>query len=272
MILGRNPQRALRPIFRAFAKEFLQYAKTHTKPGTHTFYSVCLDRLLTFAAIADAPLNAITGEMVSRYARHRQEVPENSVVTVNGDLRTLRRVLHLAVEWGKLDRAPAIHELPQAQGPGPRSELRGRGAVSGEGFRESPRCNDSGGRYRDAPEQRTVPAALGRCGLDSAPRIPARSDSRSPGQDARAHSEAFPSPRVRRRFYSGARRRQRPRRSNPRLCSGRGQLGTHHIRAAPARRQQSKMPSWRALSSTAGVTRSEPAPHSPAWTVSRWPV
>jgi integrase len=104
------------PIFRAFAKEFLQYAKTHTKPGTHTFYSVCLDRLLTFAAIADAPLDAITGETVSRYARHRQEVPENSVVTVNGDLRTLRRVLHLAVEWGKLDRAPAIHELPQPQG------------------------------------------------------------------------------------------------------------------------------------------------------------
>ena len=100
-------------MFRAFAKEFLQYAKTHTKPGTHTFYSVCLERLLTFAAIADAPLDAITGETVSRYARHRQEVPENSVVTVNGDLRTLRRVLHLAVEWGKLDRAPAIHELPQ---------------------------------------------------------------------------------------------------------------------------------------------------------------
>jgi integrase len=104
------------PVFRAFAKEFLQFAKTHTKPGTHTFYSVCLDRLLTFAAIADTPLNAITGETVSRYARYRQEVPKNSVVTVNGDLRTLRRIFHLAVEWGKLDRVPAIHELPQPQG------------------------------------------------------------------------------------------------------------------------------------------------------------
>lgn len=104
------------PIFRAFAKEFLQYVKTNTKPGTHTFYSVCLDRLLTFAAIADAPLDAITGETVSRYARHRQEVPENSVVTVNGDLRTLRRILHLGVEWGRLDRVPSIHELPQSKG------------------------------------------------------------------------------------------------------------------------------------------------------------
>src|SRR5580658_2675071 len=104
------------PIFRTFAKEFLQYAKTHTKAGTHTFYSACLERLLTFAAIADAPLDAITGETVSRYARHRQEVPENAVVTVNGDLRTLRRMLHLAVEWGKLDRVPTIHELPQSKG------------------------------------------------------------------------------------------------------------------------------------------------------------
>lgn len=104
------------PIFRAFAKEFLHYAKTHTKPGTHTFYDVCLDRLLTFAAIADAHLNAITGDLVSRYARYRQDVPKNSVITVNGDLRTLRRILHLAVEWGRLDRVPAIHELPQSKG------------------------------------------------------------------------------------------------------------------------------------------------------------
>jgi integrase len=104
------------PIFRTFAKEFLQYANTHTKPGTRTFYSVCLARLLTFAAIADAPLDAITGETVSRYARHRQELPKNSAVTVNGDLRTLRRILHLAVEWGRLVHVPTIHELPQSKG------------------------------------------------------------------------------------------------------------------------------------------------------------
>ena len=104
------------PIFRAFAKEVLQHIKTQRKAGTHTFYRVSLDRLLTFAAIADAPLDAITGDVVSRYARYRQEVPKNSVVTVNGDLRTLRRVFSLAVEWGKLDRSPVIHELPQSQG------------------------------------------------------------------------------------------------------------------------------------------------------------
>lgn len=104
------------PIFRVFAKDVLQHVKTQRKAGTHTFYRVSLDRLLTFTAIADAPLDAITGDVVSRYARHRQEVPKNSVVTVNGDLRTLRRIFSLAVEWGKLDRAPVIHELPQPKG------------------------------------------------------------------------------------------------------------------------------------------------------------
>jgi len=111
-----QPTTSAPPIFRAFSKEFLQYAKTHTKPGTVTFYEGCLDRLLTFAAIADAPLNAITGEQASRYARHREEVAKNSIVTVNGDLRTLRRILKIAVDWGRLDHAPAIHELPQPKG------------------------------------------------------------------------------------------------------------------------------------------------------------
>lgn len=104
------------PIFRAFAKEFSQYAKTHTKAGTVKFYEGCLERLLAFAAIADSPLDAITGDLASRFARHRGEVAKNSVVTINGDLRTLRRVLKVAVDWGRLNHAPAIHELPQPKG------------------------------------------------------------------------------------------------------------------------------------------------------------
>jgi integrase len=111
-----KPTSSAPPVFSSFSKEFLQFAKTDTKVGTQTFYDVCLNRLLTFAAIADAPLDAITGEVVSRYARHRQEVAKNSVVTVNGDIRTLRRILHVAVEWGKISHAPAIHELPQPKG------------------------------------------------------------------------------------------------------------------------------------------------------------
>jgi integrase len=104
--------------FRSFATEFLRHIKMHNKSGTHTFYDTCLKRILCFAAIADAPLDAISGAVVSRYARHRQEVAQNSVVTINADMRTLRRIFSLGVEWGKLkvDQAPVIHELTQRKG------------------------------------------------------------------------------------------------------------------------------------------------------------
>jgi integrase len=102
--------------FRSFAGEFLQHVKTRNKPGTHTFYQTCLNRILNFAPIADAPLDTITGEGVSRYARYRQEVAENSAVTVNCDIRTVRAILNLGEEWAKLDRAPVIHELTQPKG------------------------------------------------------------------------------------------------------------------------------------------------------------
>jgi len=112
-----KPEVVVQPVlFRSFAKEFLQHVKTHKKSGTHTFYQTCLGRILNFAAIADAPLDAIPGDVVSRYARHRLEVARNSVVTVNADLRTLRRIFSLGVEWGKLDRSPVIHELTQPKG------------------------------------------------------------------------------------------------------------------------------------------------------------
>lgn len=82
------PKPVAAPVsFRPFAKRFLEHVKMHNKPGTHTFYETCLGRILNFAGIADAPLDAVTGVVVSRYARYRQEVPKNSAVTINGDRR-----------------------------------------------------------------------------------------------------------------------------------------------------------------------------------------
>ncbi len=109
---------ATAPVFRVFSKEFMKHAQHNVKPGTRDYYEGCLGRLLAFAPIADAPLDTITGDTVSAYTTYRIEVAENSVVTVNGDLRTLRRIVNLAVEWKKLDRAkaPIIHELPQGEG------------------------------------------------------------------------------------------------------------------------------------------------------------
>lgn len=61
--------------------------------------------------------------MIDRYSRYRLEVAKNSPITVNGDLRTLRRLMRLAVKWGKVkaDEAVAITELPE--GPSTRRTL-----------------------------------------------------------------------------------------------------------------------------------------------------
>lgn len=118
------PKDAAPPALRAFATtDFLPHIKTNKKPGTHRFYKGGLGRLLAFSALADAPLDAITDETVDRYCRYRLEVAKNDPITINGDLRTLRRCLKLAVKWGKVkgDDAVAINELPE--GPSTRRAL-----------------------------------------------------------------------------------------------------------------------------------------------------
>lgn len=106
------------PTLREFAPDFLEHVKTNKKAGTLRFYKGGLGRLLNFAVLADAALDEITTDVVDRYCRYRREVAKNDPITVNGDLRTLRRALKLAVKWGKLkaDGAVPINELPE--GPG----------------------------------------------------------------------------------------------------------------------------------------------------------
>jgi len=109
------PKDAAPPTLRTFAPHFLAHVKTNRRPGTLRFYEGGLGRLLNFAALADAPLNA-PSETVDRYCRYRLDVAENDATTVNGDLRTLRRLRKLAVKWGKLKAgdAVAINEIPEA--------------------------------------------------------------------------------------------------------------------------------------------------------------
>ena len=101
------------PDIRQFAKRFLEYAETSTGPGTARFYRECLERVLAFPPLADMRLPDVTGEQVTKYLNWRLSRPAgNSVATVNGELRTLRRLFNLAEEWGEIPKAPAIHELP----------------------------------------------------------------------------------------------------------------------------------------------------------------
>jgi integrase len=112
-----KPQTPQIPTLREFAKQFLDYVTVQKKSGTARFYKVCAKRVLRFSMLADAFLSEITGEAVSKYAYWRRSTsPWESVLTVNGELRTLRRMLNLAHEWGLLPQTPNIHELPGGKG------------------------------------------------------------------------------------------------------------------------------------------------------------
>lgn len=105
------------PTLREFTKQFLAYVTVQKKSGTARFYKVCGNRVLRFSPLADALLSEITGEVVSKYAHWRRSAsPDDSVLTVNGELRTLRRMLNLAQEWGLVSQTPTIHELPGGKG------------------------------------------------------------------------------------------------------------------------------------------------------------
>ena len=264
-----KPTTSAPPVCRAFSNEFLQYAKTHTKPGTYRFYEGGLGRLLTFAAIADAPLNTITGDLAARYARHRQEVAGNSVVTVNGDLRTLRRVLHLAVEWGRMDHASAVHELPQPKGRTRVLSFKEEAqylAEASDNLQEATILAVDTTGMRPNSELFLLPWA----DVDLTARLPnlltVLFTLRQGKTESAQRSGAALTSHVHMRFSSGARRILRRCGTNPSLCFRALAMRDTSFRYSIRMSALLGMPSYSRSSSIAGVTRLGRGQHSLAWT------
>ncbi len=99
-------ERKAAPLLSDFLKaDFLPYVdSTAAKPSTATYYHDGAKRLLA-ADLAGLPLDQITDQHVGQFAARFECL---SPSTVNCGLRTLRRALHLAVDWGKLERMPKI--------------------------------------------------------------------------------------------------------------------------------------------------------------------
>lgn len=99
------------PILREFTNRFLEYARLHVKESSFEFYAGAVARLLAFPELANAQISKINPEIVSRFAGARKAIGV-SVSAINGDLRTLRRLLRLAFEWEVIPRVPVVHALP----------------------------------------------------------------------------------------------------------------------------------------------------------------
>jgi integrase len=103
------------PSLAEFAdKQFLPWAEStfSAKPKTWLYYRNGVRRLRAFAPLATLALDDLRlAEKVAGYISHRQS-RGLEVSSLNRELQVLRRLLHLAVEWGFLHQAPKVKMIP----------------------------------------------------------------------------------------------------------------------------------------------------------------
>ena len=95
------------PTLKEFAEnDFLPFVESHfkEKPKTLEYYRNGAKNLMRAECLAKEKLERITAEMVGRYVAERRAAGLK-VASINRELEVLRRMLRLAIEWGKIDRA-----------------------------------------------------------------------------------------------------------------------------------------------------------------------
>jgi integrase len=119
------------PTLKDFAEhDFLPYVERtlmEKEPNTARFYATCAENLDSFSKLSTARLDEIGHDVIQAFIefrrgrrfefrsgkrQERRDSKPAQVSTVNRDLATLRRMLNLAVEWGKLRAAPKVRLLP----------------------------------------------------------------------------------------------------------------------------------------------------------------
>jgi integrase len=111
------------PTLKDFAeRDFLPFIHStkSEKPNTIRFYKNSIDNLNAFRKWADIPLDEITHDMIQAFIVQRQGQKQErrggkplEVSTINRDLAALRRMFHLAEEWGKVSKVlPKVKLLP----------------------------------------------------------------------------------------------------------------------------------------------------------------
>jgi integrase len=95
-------------------RDFLPFVRTTKapKPNTVRFYENSVANLEGYSKLAGLPVDQITAEHIAGFVAHRQAA-KVQISTLNRDLATLRRVFHLAQEWGKVSTVlPRVRLLP----------------------------------------------------------------------------------------------------------------------------------------------------------------
>jgi len=106
-------EKAPAPTLAAFAKEFLIWAAAEfqAKPKTYEYYRNSVNRLLEYPLLMSLAMDdKRIPERLSGYKAKRQ-ADGLAVASINHELRCVRRLLHLGVEWGRIESAVSIKLL-----------------------------------------------------------------------------------------------------------------------------------------------------------------
>jgi integrase len=111
--VGIRERKPVPTLARFMSEEFMPWAEATFKAKRNTFvwYRGGTRRLSEFEPIASARLDQVTGEKIAAYVAHRQSAGL-STTAINRELQILRRILHVAVEWGRAEKAVKIKMLP----------------------------------------------------------------------------------------------------------------------------------------------------------------
>ncbi len=111
--VGIRDKRPAPTLQQFIVKEFMPWvaATFKAKPNTLVWYRGGTRRICEFDPLAQARLDQVMGEKIAAYVAHRQ-TRGLGVTAINRELQILRRILHLAVEWGRIEQAAKIKMLP----------------------------------------------------------------------------------------------------------------------------------------------------------------
>jgi integrase len=103
------------PTLKEFAQDFIDSVEVRNadKPETVRFYSNRLKRLLECQKLREARLDRIDEALIEQYIGLRRK--KVGIVSVNRELATLRRVLHVAKDLKKIKAVPKVKLLPGEQ-------------------------------------------------------------------------------------------------------------------------------------------------------------
>jgi len=99
------------PTLVNFGPRFLEYIPAHVGKRTAEFYTDSWKTVIRYAPLAVTRLSRIDEGLIAQFTQARLDEGVMPA-TVNGNLRTLRRALHLAADWKLIQKAPKIKLLP----------------------------------------------------------------------------------------------------------------------------------------------------------------